>query len=300
MEVDRFTTSYPNGIHIDFEPEGHTYGIGYSPESLDAVPGASELLDFLPKYLVEWGQGIGVRGSMDLVRRAIVDRDSHGNVLLDTSRYSLEDEQFNVKELRRQGLDHNAIRNDAAARGSTVHAAFRGFIDNGVMPNPADYATGEAKGYIESLRQFCEAIKGNVETILCERPVCSMEFGVAGTPDWLGVVNAANLCTGGEVRKRHAIFSGLTLFDLKTSKQVYLSHTYQLSLYEKMLRECGVIPKQAQKAVVLIKAQGRGYNVKVQKSKAHALPSLVGLYNAEKRPDGWTDPLAPANWRDAA
>lgn len=293
MGVDRFTTSYSNGIHIDFEPEGHTYGIGYTPDSLDHVPGVSEIVDMLPKYLVEWGQGIGMDAAMALVRRAQTDADNDGNILVDTSRFSLDDRQFNIKEIRRLRLDHNAVRDDAAARGTTVHAAFRGWADHGVMPDPADYGTGEAKGYIDSLRQFCEAMQGNSETLLCERPVCSMEYGVAGTPDWLGVLNLANLCTGGEVRKKHKTFMGLTLLDIKTSKQVYLSHTYQISFYEKMLRECGVIPAQAQKCVVLIKPEGRGYNVKIQKSKAHALGTLVDLYNAEHRPDGWIAPTPP-------
>lgn len=300
-EGDRFSTNYAGvggQVYVDFEPTSHTYGIGPSPEDLQAVPSVSELTEFLPKYLADWAQNRGIIGLAALLERAVRERRDDGTAVVDLSGLPLDDPKFLLERIKAARLDHNSIKESAADRGTAVHSAFRGFILHGAMPDPRDYATGEAKGYIESLRLFCEAIKDKHEPILCEEPLCSPELGVAGTPDLYAEIRGASLQYGGTYGKRpkYEVKSGRFLVDLKTSAQVYLSHTWQLSFYQRMLRECG-FDAPDRRAVVLIKPMGGGYNWKEQKPRPEdALAALVRVWEAENRPEGWVPWKDPSNW----
>lgn len=283
-------TVYGAGIDkicIDFDPEAHKYGIGVDMESLDAVPSASEVVGMLPKYLAGWAQNCGIDGALAVVQRATLRRGVDGEHLIDASR--LDNRELVLQQMKQMRLDHDSKRNDAAARGTTVHSAFRGFVENGIMPDPNLYETGEAKGYIESLRQFCTDIEGSFHKILCEQPVCSPSLGIAGTPDlYADLPSGVRVQVGGTFGKRpkYDTVIGRVLIDLKTSAQVYLSHTWQLSLYARMIEECGIQPPTSN-AIVLIKPKGQGYNWKVQPSRAHVLESIVRVWEAENRPEGW-------------
>lgn len=298
MEADRSKAQYEGSagsICIDFEPTAHQYGIGPDFESLDLVPSVSDITEFIPKWLTAWGQGIGVKGVLEILRQSCFD-EVGGVSRVDLSRLPVDDPKAVIQTMKKMGLDHDAVRQSAADRGTMVHSAFRGWIVNGIMPNPDDYSTGEAKGYIRSLQMFCEAMEGKIKPIVCEEPLCSPTLGLAGTPDLFAEVDGAKVQTGGNASKRpnFGTADGLCLIDLKTSAQVYMSHAWQLSFYHRFLEECG-FPPPTERVIVLIKANGEGFNWKPQQDRLGALRSLVDVFNAEKRPEGWKHWSAPEN-----
>lgn len=293
MTDDRFIQSW-DGVDVYFEPLEHNYQIemGDGPKP---IPSVSEIMEYVPKYLSSWGQKNGVKGMMELVRRSILDRvasESSDSALIDLSRFSLDDYDFNFSLIKDLGLDSDSIRDAAAARGTTVHAAFRGWVENGVDPAPALYS-GEVVGYIKSLRSLTAALDGKTETLLCEQPIASPLYGVAGTPDWLfRVTSPLKVQKGGNLSKRPNYLElkpgELCLVDFKTSAQVYKSHTYQLSAYEMMARELGIASDEViRRFVCLVKPDGEGVNFKEQPEASEQFLAALCTYNAEKRPDGW-------------
>jgi hypothetical protein len=306
MEADRYTTSYAGlagEVFMDFDPTAHAYGIGPTPESLDAVPAAGDLCNYIPKYLTSWGQRIGVEMGIEIRRLAqasgLPTNDwlhkmaaEHGITEVPANPYA--DPKFLQQIGRKLGLDHDSVRQKAADRGSMIHSAYRGFVLNGVLPNPGDYSTAEAKGYINSLRMFCQAIEGNFETILCEEPICSPSLGFAGTPDHYCHLKRTRVQVGGNATKRPKFEDafGRVLIDLKTSAQVYDSHKWQLSCYEQALVECGFEPPE-KRVIVLIKADSEGFNWKPQESRVGGVKHLVGVWEADNRPEGWKWPQVP-------
>lgn len=302
MSEDRLSAVYSGSvgkIHIDFEPTAHQYGIGPNPEALDLVPSFSDIAEFLPKYLASWAQNCGVDGVLELGRRAKVSGVPFGSYVRTAAEHdgldvpeNVADPKFISRVLGKLGLDHNAVRDAAANRGTSIHSAFRGFIVNGFMPNPDDYEGEEVKGYITSLRMLCEALRGNFDSILCEEPICSPSLGVAGTPDLYCEMGDSRVQVGGNVgpgkRPKYETKSGKCLIDLKTSAQVYTSHKWQLSAYQRFLGECG-FEQPATRAIVLIKKNGEGYNWKEQPLiPDDAIAALVRVWEAENRPEGWT------------
>lgn len=293
MTDDRFIQSWGD-VDVLFNPEPHEYAIemGDGPKY---IPSTSDILEFVPKYLSAWGQKNGVKGMMELVRRSILDRvasESSDSALIDLSRFSLDDYDFNFSLIRDLGLDSDSIRDAAAARGTTTHAAFRGWVDNGVDPDPALYS-GEVVGYIKSLRSLTSALAGKTETLLCEQPIASPLYGVAGTPDWLfRVTSPLKVQKGGNLSKRPNYLDlkpgELCLVDFKTSAQVYKSHTYQLSAYEMMARELEIVGDEViRRFVCLVKPDGEGVNFKEQVPAKDQFLAALCTYNAEKRPEGW-------------
>lgn len=306
MTTDTFTTHYAGlagEVHIDFEPTAHEYGIGPSAESLEGVPSFSDIAEFLPKYLAAWAQNCGIDGTLALLDSATIERYDDGAAKVDLNRIPTDDRKFVLSRIKQLGMDHDSVRKSAADRGTMVHSAFRGFILNGFLPDPDDYSVGEAKGYIASLRMFCEAIKGRFDSILCEEPICSPSLGVAGTPDLFCELKSTRVQVGGNIgpgkRPKYDDVAGRCLIDLKTSAQVYTSHKWQLSAYSRMLTECGFAPP-TERAIVLIKKNGEGYNWKPQPAiSTEAIAALVRVWEAENRPEGWRHWSAPENWIDA-
>lgn len=298
MEAERYKTSYLGEIFIDFEPEAHEYAIGPSEEDLTPVPAVGDICNYTPKYLTAWGQGIGVAGVLELRRLAGESGKSFGDWIrgviapfdLEVPADPLADPKFIQKVMRYLQLDHDSVRQKAADRGSAVHSAYRGFILHGHMPEPDAY-TGEVRGYIESLYLFCEAIKGKFETVLCEEPIASPSLGFAGTPDHLARFKTTRVQVGGSVgpRKRPKFedISGYKLVDLKTSSQVYESHKWQLGGYDRAIQECG-FEKPDESVIVLIKANGEGYNWKPQPDRSRSFQHLLHTWEADNREEGWS------------
>lgn len=293
VATEKFVTGYSD-FELWFESLAHAYHVHFNDGVVESVPSVSDITDYLPKWLSAWAQRIGVEGSQELVRRAI--RNGPGGpggevVPLDLSRFSLDDSDFNIGLIQDLGMDFKAVKGRAADRGSAVHAAFRNWVENGILPNPTFYS-GETAGYIASLRMLCETLEGYCESLLCERPIASVQYGYAGTPDWLmRVTERVQVCKGGEVRRSYINLEEgeMWLLDLKTSSQVYMSHKYQLSAYELALRELMIVRPASplKRAIVLIKPDGKGYNIKEQPECVSGFLGALHIYNSEKRPEGF-------------
>lgn len=101
------------------------------------------------------------------------------------------------------------VRNEAATRGTDVHAIAEDIIHGREVEVPARLE-GYVTGYVQWLDEF------GVEPVLVERRVANRKHWYAGTMD--GIVTLG---------------SGETLLvDLKTSGRIYGSHAVQLAAYE--------------------------------------------------------------------
>lgn len=292
MNEDKFVQSYEN-FDLMFDPEPHQYSVMLDDGETLEIPAVSDITDYLAKYLAPWAQKIGVEGMQELLRRSVVAGNRpEGEVLpVDFSRVSIDDADFNIGRIKDLGLDHKAIRDKAATRGTYVHAAYRTAVEHGIDPKPENYH-GETIGYVKSVQKLTDVLKGRIETICCEQPVASLNFGYAGTPDHVfRVTEPFEICTGGVVRRKYETLrpGDVVLLDLKTSKQVYMSHAYQLAAYEIALKELGLVEpgRELRRFIALIKPDGDGYNCKHQKDAINGFLHTLGIYNHEKRQEGW-------------
>lgn len=289
---DKFIRTYGD-VEVIFEPEDHQYHVAVGANAPITVPSFSAVAEFLPKYgLPRWYEKEAIKGYQELLRRAIRGEvDNDGLALVDLSRIGSDDPDFTRKLIHETGMGGEAIKDAKASIGTTVHSAFRGWVENGFVPSPADYS-GEARGYIESLCMLIADLGDSVDPILCEAPLVSVEHGFAGTPDlFCNLTKPVTLQTGGnrgpKKRPKFTDFpTGSPLLDLKTSAQVFLSHSVQTTAYALMIEELG-IGSPTDLWVVLIKPDGAGYNVKSQDRKEATLRACLALWEAEKRPEGW-------------
>lgn len=293
---DKFATTYGD-VEVMFDPEPHEYHIAIGSDSPIPLPSVSAITDYLPKFgLPKWYEKEAIKGMQELLRRSVrngVSGDWSGDVVpVDMTTVGIDDPKFSFDLFAARGFGAEAIRDKKAALGTTVHAAFRGWIENGVHPNPKDY-TGDVVGYIKSLAMLAKDLDGAVEVICCEQPIASKKYGFAGTPDlFCKLTKNVTLQTGGNQgpgkRPKFTEFKAGTspLIDLKTSAQVYLSHQYQLTAYQLMLEELG-LGTPDERFICLIKPDGAGYNLKSQRFNKSGFLGCLAVYDSEKRPQGW-------------
>jgi hypothetical protein len=117
-----------------------------------------------------------------------------------------------VKRVRSLGLGAQAARDEAAVRGTAIHAAFHMFAKTGVYPHLSDFPE-EWRGWVQGVAQVLLTLEP--DPIEAEFIVCHPELKYAGRPDLL--------CWIGEER---------TLIDYKTGNgRVYDSAHYQARGY---------------------------------------------------------------------
>jgi hypothetical protein len=163
------------------------------------------------------------------------------------------------------GMAANAIRDEAAAFGSSVHAAL------------ALYTTGEGcfpactEAWERTVRAGRDWIDANMEDIYAtEEPVASLKYGYAGTPDLYGR----------RIGKKTPV-----IVDYKTTRDLYWSHRFQLAAYRTAAVET-YGDKPAERIVLLFDKTEPG------KVKAHVLQHhdndfagfgyILGLYGILK------------------
>jgi hypothetical protein len=117
--------------------------------------------------------------------------------------------------LAQQGKRMDSTRNEAAVRGTKVHAAFEE-IANGELVDPFDYP--ECEGFLDAIEKFIDA--NDPEFHDAERKTASLEHRYAGTMD--------AFCT---LRKGKWKGSDVRL-DVKTGRVYPESHWPQLEAYE--------------------------------------------------------------------
>lgn len=141
-------------------------------------------------------------------------------------------------DLKSAGLDHDSKRDDAAARGTSVHQMHEDWVTTGKVPNPA----AEPKhwqGYARAMaRYIMDTDRAGEVSESVEQIVGSATYGFAGKCDEVSVATRKD----GKRERR----------DFKTSKQAYArTHFRQLEAYEGAAVECGEMPTDERAVVVL-------------------------------------------------
>lgn len=143
--------------------------------------------------------------------------------------------------LKSAGLDHNAVRDEAAFRGTSIHELHENWVRDGKAPKPTDYPEawrGFVRAYVKWLLMMSQR-GASFESV--EQIVGSATYGFAGSCDTVAVI------TGPDGKRER--------WDFKTSKQVYARTNFrQLAGYELADVEMGNEPTDTQHIAVLTEA----------------------------------------------
>lgn len=166
---------------------------------------------------------------------------------------------------KRVGMDADAIRDEAAAFGRSVHAGLAAHL-SGRSLLPLDMPE-EWRRIIEAGRQWLDA---NIEEVVAvEQPIASLRYGYAGTPDLYGV------------RKGRPL-----LVDFKTTGDIYWGHRAQMGAYRKAAVET-YGDKPADRILLLLSKEEPGkvtpHPLKHHDADFALFGYLLGAYNVMKQ-----------------
>ena len=232
------------------------------------VPSVTTVLDILEKGgLTWWGQDIGVKGGMELVRRSLltVGEDANGvRHLIHTTgpnqgRIATSEEIIELLKLNK--LTVNDVRDDAGKRGVDVHDALEAWAATGKPPVPEKFPHDQ-QGYVVGLNAFLVDLGASVKPIDFEVMVGSLQHRFAGRYDLRlsleeqrRVVTRITKSRQPRYTKYATVPPGIGLLDLKTSAGVYSSHGLQLEGYEGASLEDGYEPT-SWRAVLRVTSDG--------------------------------------------
>lgn len=170
------TVELPSGVLVHFwdevgvdgEPQQRRYRFGPEWESAEKLVSVSTVANVFDKpALPSWAAKVTVAGLKRL------ESDRPGCVGRSTV------EQL-VGALRARGLDHNAVRDEAAKRGDVAHDVLVHALRDGKFPNPRDYPA-EYRPWIQAGAAWI--VEHKPEVIDAETIVASVEHGFAGRYD---------------------------------------------------------------------------------------------------------------------
>ena len=166
-----------------------------------------------------------------------------------------------MHRVRALGLGSSAARDEGAARGHAIHAAFETLARTGESPNPQDFPT-EWRPYVQGVARAWLAL--NPQAVHVEHMVCHPELRYAGRLDLLAE------CDG-----------RATLVDWKTGRgKVYDAAHFQTRLYAMALAQEDVA---VDRIVIVGLDQDGGFQlVDCEASEADAL-HLLWTFHARKR-----------------
>ena len=253
------SSTVPSGYTIHYCPNPRWYRIGGEDwETATEVPSVTTVLDILHKpALTWWGMKVGVQGVLALNRQNVLVAADFEPEAWDQPDAWNTDEI--VAALTRHKLTVNHVRDSAARRGTSVHAALESWAVTGQIADVDDFPD-EEQGYVRGLNAFLADCKGHLTAENAELMVGSREYGFAGRFDLQGHVECG-IELNPTPRKKRKIPAGTGIFDLKTSKGVYDSHYLQLAAYRLGLEESGY-GRSDFEAVILVNADGK-YDVRL-------------------------------------
>ncbi len=249
----------PNGTIIEFETKPKRRYLVNGEEAV-SVTTALEVLD--KPALPWWGMTIGVKGVHALIGMGVVrlGYKEGGEPTIVRAVGDVWEEQT-PEQLTAALTDIKAtvnhVKDDAGKRGQSAHDAFEAWGVTGELPDPKAYTFVE-QPYVQALRDFL--VQLDFETEGNEVMVASPTYGYAGRYDIRGKLNqSAKVITKTYPKSepKHTLMeAGNWLLDLKTSKDVYVSHFLQLEAYEGASVECGYRETDF-RAVIQVGADGR-------------------------------------------
>jgi hypothetical protein len=266
------STKVKSGLEIRYRDSDHRYWVKGEDDTdwVDCDFSMSGVADVLAKgALPWWGMQIGLRAIPTLIERGYIQvTNDRQIVVMGQSTWELPTGANLEARVKEQKITVNHIRDKAGERGNSVHKALEAWAKDAVVPVPEFYPD-EERGYVLGFLAFLHDL-GDLKTKpLSEIMVASREHRIAGrydleavlhgsklitkkaTPSWTGSPDDHHSAKGPEYTE----FEGRTLFDVKTSKDVYLGHKFQMTGYEGCRRECGM-PKTEQQLIVVVNDDG--------------------------------------------
>jgi hypothetical protein len=115
------------------------------------------------------------------------------NTILDAT--TPPEEEAGLEAWRQKTKNHQAIRDQSAARGTALHQLAATFLETGREP---DWIDPQIEPYWGSLKHYLDRIARTAQIThpiydgrhcACEFPIYHPTLGYAGTPDWMGEVD---------------------------------------------------------------------------------------------------------------
>lgn len=249
----------PSGIQISYYDKAHRYKIGRPAlkgastvdGSMRFVPSASGILDALPKALTGWGEGLGVKGALDVIVDAWAENGR-------------EPATWTVPQLleamKRANLRWWQVREVAAIQGTDVHEVFEQ-LSLGRPPRMSEIPL-EKRGFVQAICRFWAERDPHVYH--AELMVASWEHQFAGRMDLLASLDD----------------DGPAVIDLKTSKKIRESHHFQTAGYQIGVSESGYGPC-SEGYVLRVGADGK-YELVKSWAKPEWFLALKGSYEVIK------------------
>lgn len=263
----QFISTTPSGIEVLYQPAPkRLYMVRWAESCINEpwfsnyegafewieVPSVTTVLGCLDKPgLPWWGMKVGIDGVLELVRRealrAMEMEGGYGLIHPYDWNYQVATVDSVVGLLNEEKLTVNHQRDKAGDRGTAVHDAFEAWATTGQKPDPSIFPP-EAQGYVVGLLEFLKDVH-TAEPLGAEVMVGSIEHGFAGRYDVRFRTHEPHPVVVHRTPVRgpkYAILQpGVYLGDLKTSKDVYATHSLQLEAYEQASVECGYEPTVA-------------------------------------------------------
>ncbi len=219
------------------------------------LPSVSSITGTLSaEALIYWAEDHGMRGAVEAYKLGLFDGVSPENY---------------IHVAKANGLGASAARDDGAARGHAIHAAFEILARTGKIPNPAEFPEAWRPYVTGCVRAWLALKPGAVEI---EHMVCNPELGYAGRLDLVAAVEDVN---------DDGLGRCLTLIDYKTGKgKVYDKAHYQTRLYDLGLRCEGIRVDRI--LIVGISDEGEFDPVTCAATDEDAL-SVLATYTGRKR-----------------
>jgi hypothetical protein len=273
------SSEVPAGYVIEYCSEPRWYKI----DGVE-VPSVTTVLDILHKpALTWWGMKVGIAGVTEVYDRWVAacrskEHDGHTYFEDFSDEWYMHGPDEWAKLLTAHKLTINHVRDKAARRGTSVHAALEAWAVTGNLAHPDDFPE-EEQGYVKGLNAFLADCKGHLFPKESELMVGSKDHGFAGRFDLMAKVDSGGWLefqTG--PRTKRTLFPGIGIFDLKTSKGVYDSHYLQLSAYRLALEESGY-GRSDFEAVILVNADGR-YDVRLNPKRPDHFLAVLNTWRA--------------------
>ncbi len=276
------TTTTKSGVEIRYEDSKHLYWVRGNQSKKDGLLSDTEWIpcDFSMSGVGDclakggmgwWGMRTGLHAAATLIERNYmrVTDDGKSIVVMAENAWEIPTMENLEYRTKKEKLTVNDTRDKAGERGNSVHKALEAWVESDVLPVPDFYPEVE-QGYVRGLLAFLSDLGPLKSKPQSEIMVASVEHRIAGrydleavlhgsrlitkkaTPTWQGSKESSHPSAKGPVYKE---FKGRTLFDLKTSKDAYLSAKIQMTGYEGCRIECGM-PKTDQQLIVNVGDDG--------------------------------------------
>jgi hypothetical protein len=266
-----------NGIEIRYREQPRRYyeirndQVSEHEDWVECDFSMSEVGDVLSKGggMLWWGMSVGLQAVVTMIERNYIRVTQDGQiVVMGEAQWELPTALNLMARAKEQKITVNDVRDKAGDRGNSVHKALEAWVEKGTIPVPDFYGPDE-EGFVRGLLAFLNDMGELKSKPQSEIMVGSVANRIAGRYDLEVVLQGARFVTKkatpswkAEGPNHHSAkgpeyteYKGRTLFDLKTSKDVYLSHKLQMTGYEGCRIECGM-PKTDQQLVVVVNDDG--------------------------------------------